>query len=72
MAKSQDLVGGLDDVEKLLAKGDVEGAMKALDEMASAMDKMLAGLQRTAGLPDEKARGAHEGDARLQGRSSSR
>jgi hypothetical protein len=55
MAKSQDLAGGLDEIEKLLAKGDVEGAMKALDKMASTMDQMLAGLSRTAGRPDEKA-----------------
>ena len=55
LAKSQDLVGGLDEVEKKLAAGDVEGAMKALDQMASAMDRMVAGLQRTAGRPDEKA-----------------
>lgn len=55
LAKSQDLMGGLDDVEALLAKGDVEGAMRQLDEMASAMDQMLAGLERTAGMPDEKA-----------------
>ncbi len=55
MSRSRDLVGGLDEVERLLAKGDVEGAMKALDQMASAMDQMLAGLQRTAGMPDEKA-----------------
>ncbi len=55
MSRSRDLMGGLDEVERLLAKGDVEGAMKALDRMASAMDKMLAGLQRTAGMPDEKA-----------------
>ncbi|WP_242344754.1 DUF4175 family protein [Anaeromyxobacter terrae] len=55
LARSKDLVGGLDEVEKLLAKGDVEAAMKALDEMASSMDQMLAGLQRTAGRPDEKA-----------------
>ncbi len=56
MAKAQDLAGGLDDVEKLLAKGDVEGAMKALDQMASQVDKMLAGMEKTAGMPDEKAR----------------
>ncbi|WP_242354724.1 DUF4175 family protein [Anaeromyxobacter sp. SG64] len=55
LARSKDLVGGLDEVEKLLAKGDVEAAMKALDAMASSMDQMLAGLQRTAGRPDEKA-----------------
>jgi hypothetical protein len=56
LAKSQDLMGGLAEVEKKLAQGDVEGAMKALDQMASAMDKMMAGLQRTAGEPDEKTR----------------
>ncbi|ABC84034.1 DUF4175 family protein [Anaeromyxobacter dehalogenans] len=55
LAKSQDLMGGLDEVEKKLAAGDVEGAMKALDQMAGAMDQMLAGLERTAGRPDEKA-----------------
>jgi hypothetical protein len=56
LAKSQDLMGGLDEVEKKLAQGDVEGAMKALDQMASAMDRMMAGLSRTAGEPDEKTR----------------
>jgi hypothetical protein len=55
MARSQDLMGGLDQIEQLLAKGDVEGAMKQLDAMASMMDQMLAGLDRTAGIPDEKA-----------------
>jgi hypothetical protein len=55
MQRSQDMAGGLDEVEKLLAKGDIEGAMKALDKMASSLDKMLAGMQRTAGMPDEKA-----------------
>jgi hypothetical protein len=55
LSKSQDMMAGLDDVEEKLAKGDLEGAMKALDQMAGAMDKMLAGLQRTAGMPDEKA-----------------
>ena len=55
LAKSQDLLGGLDEVEKKLAQGDVEGAMKALDQMAGAMDQMMAGLSRTASLPDERA-----------------
>jgi hypothetical protein len=55
LARSQDLVGGLDEVEKMLAKGDLEGAMRELDRMASTMDQMLAGLERTAGRPDERA-----------------
>jgi hypothetical protein len=54
LARSQDLMGGLDQIEQLLAKGDVEGAMKALDQMASSMDRMLAGLERTAELPDQR------------------
>jgi hypothetical protein len=56
MSKSQDLVGGLDELEQLLAKGDVEGAMRALDRMASTMDRMLAGMQRASGMPDEQSR----------------
>ncbi len=55
LAKSQDLLGGLDDVEKKLAQGDIEGAMKALDQLASAMDRMASGLSRTARMPDERA-----------------
>ena len=53
MERSQDMMAGLDEVERKLAQGDVEGAMKALDQMASQMDQMLAGLERTAGRPDE-------------------
>jgi hypothetical protein len=54
LARSQDLLGGLDEVEKKLAQGDVEGAMKALDQLASAMDRMASGLSRTAQIPDER------------------
>lgn len=56
LSRSQDLMSGLDDVEQLLAKGDVEGAMRALDRMGSTVERMLAGAQRTAGIPDENAR----------------
>jgi hypothetical protein len=55
LERSQDLGAQLEGVEKMLAKGDVEGAMRELDKMASQMDRMLAGLERNAGLPDEKA-----------------
>ncbi|HET6438727.1 MAG TPA: hypothetical protein VFG59_11730 [Anaeromyxobacter sp.] len=55
LTKSQDLMGRLDEVEKKLAQGDVEGALKDLDQMASTMDRMMAGLSRTAGMPDERA-----------------
>jgi hypothetical protein len=56
LARSKDVAGGLDEVEKALARGDVEAAMKALDAMGSRMDEMLAGLERTAGMPSEKNR----------------
>ena len=55
MARSDDVLGGLDKIEELLAKGDVEGAMKELDALGGSMERMLAQLQRTAGIPDEKA-----------------
>jgi hypothetical protein len=56
LAKSKDVAGGLDAVEEALARGDVEAAMKALDAMGSAMDQMVAGLEKTAGMPSEKNR----------------
>ncbi|HSM92409.1 MAG TPA: DUF4175 family protein [Anaeromyxobacteraceae bacterium] len=56
LAKSKDVAGGLDAVEQALARGDVEAAMKALDQMGSAMDEMVAGLEKTAGMPSEKNR----------------
>jgi hypothetical protein len=56
VSKAQHLGGGLDEIEQKLAKGDVEGAMRALDEMASTLDRMVSGMQKTAGMPDEKAR----------------
>jgi hypothetical protein len=56
LAKSKDVAGGLDAVEEALARGDVEAAMKALDAMGSSMEQMLAGLERTAGIPSEKNR----------------
>ncbi|BDG09621.1 DUF4175 domain-containing protein [Anaeromyxobacter paludicola] len=57
LQKSRDLAGGMDEVEKKLAQGDLEGAMKALDAMGSAMQDMLAGLERTAGEPGRRNAG---------------
>ncbi len=54
MMKSNDALGGLDEVEKLLARGDVEGAMKALDQLGNVMQQMLSSLERTAGMPGQK------------------
>ncbi len=56
MARQRDALGGLDKVEELLAKGDVEGAMKELDALGSRMQEMLSRLERTAAEPDEKTR----------------
>ncbi len=54
LMKSRDALGGLDEVEKMLARGDVEGAMKALDQLGNTMQDMLASLERTAGRPGER------------------
>jgi hypothetical protein len=55
MSRADDVLGGLDEIESLLARGDVEGALRELDALGGSMERMLAGLERTAGLPDEKA-----------------
>ena len=52
--KSRDALGGIDEVGKMLARGDVEGAMKALDQLANTMQDMLSSLERTAGRPGEQ------------------
>ncbi len=54
LAKQKDAMSGLDEVEKMLAKGDVEGAMKALDQLGNQMQDMLASLERTAGQPGKQ------------------
>ncbi len=54
MMKSNDALGGLDEVEKMLTRGDVEGAMKALDQLGNVMQQMLSSLERTAGMPGQK------------------
>ncbi|HYQ82172.1 MAG TPA: hypothetical protein VEP68_11745, partial [Anaeromyxobacteraceae bacterium] len=55
MSRSRDLMGGLDRVAEMLRKGDVEAALKELDAMGSAMQEMLASLERTAGRPGEQS-----------------
>ncbi|MBI5068795.1 MAG: DUF4175 family protein [Deltaproteobacteria bacterium] len=56
MSRQQDALSGLDQVEEMLQKGDLEGAMKALDALGSEMQEMVARLERTAGRPGEKNR----------------
>ena len=48
----------MDDVEKLLAQGDVEGAMKALDQLGEldAADARLARAHRRPAGREERAR----------------
>ncbi len=54
LRKSKDLMGNLERMEQLLARGDLDSAMKELDALGSAMQEMLSALQRTAGLPGEQ------------------
>ena len=54
MAKGKDLDQGMKRVEEMLARGDVDEAMRELDAMGSTLEEMLSSLQRTAGSPDER------------------
>jgi uncharacterized protein DUF4175 len=54
LSRSNDLMGGLDRVAEMLRKGDVEKALKELDAMGSALQQMLASLQRTADHPERQ------------------
>jgi hypothetical protein len=54
LARGKDAMGGLDEIEKMLAKGDVEGAMKALDQLGNQMQDMLASLEKNAGTPGKQ------------------
>jgi hypothetical protein len=56
LARSQDAAAGLDAAEKAIREGDLEEAMRQLDALASAMDEMLAGMERAAGRPGEQNR----------------
>jgi hypothetical protein len=57
LQKGADLGDGMKRVEDLLAKGDVDAAMRELDAMGSALQDMLSSLERTAGGPDERTAG---------------
>ncbi|HET9555108.1 MAG TPA: DUF4175 family protein [Anaeromyxobacteraceae bacterium] len=54
LGKQKDMLGGLDAAEQALQKGDVAAAMKALDELGGQVDALMAGLERTSKVPDEK------------------
>ena len=54
LGKGKDLDQGMKRVEEMLAKGDVDEAMRELDALGSALQDMLSSLERTAGSPDER------------------
>jgi chaperonin cofactor prefoldin len=54
LAKGKDVDQGMKRVEELLARGDVDEALRELDAMGSALQDMLSSLERTAGNPDER------------------
>jgi hypothetical protein len=56
LGKEQDLMGELAAAEEALRRGDAAAAMKALDRLSGRMDQLMAGLERTARLPDERQR----------------
>ena len=54
MAKGKDVAGGMQRVEEMLAKDDVDAALKELDALGSTLQEMMASLERTAGAPDAR------------------
>jgi hypothetical protein len=54
VAKGKDLDSGMKRVEDMLARGDVDAALRELDAMGNALQDMLSSLERTAGSPDER------------------
>jgi len=54
MSKGKDVAGGMKRVEEMLARDDVDAALKELDAMGSTLQDMMASLQRTAGAPGER------------------
>ena len=54
LAKGKDVAGGMQRVEEMLAKDDVDAALKELDALGSTLQEMMASLERTAGAPDER------------------
>ncbi len=54
LSRSRDAVANVDEVARKLAAGDVEGALKALDQLGNTMQELLSSLERTAGRPGER------------------
>ena len=54
LSKSRDLGASMKRVEELLARGELDQAMKELDSMGNALQDMLSSLERTAGVPDQR------------------
>lgn len=48
MAKERDLMGGLDEIEKLLGEGKIDEAMQKLQELGMQMDEMANALSEAA------------------------
>jgi hypothetical protein len=56
LRRQKELDSPLDAIEKAIRQGDVAAAMKSLDQLSAQLDKLAAGLERTAGLPDQGQR----------------
>ncbi len=52
LQKQKALDSPLDAIEQAIQRGDMAAAMKALDQLSAQLDKLAAGLERTAESPD--------------------
>ena len=67
LSKDKDMIGKLDDIQKMLAKGDVDKALKELDKLGQQMDELEKSLAARTGEPlNEKYRAQAEKMERLK------
>jgi hypothetical protein len=52
LQKQKSLDSPLDAIEQAIQRGDMAAAMKSLDQLSAQLDKLAAGLERTADSPD--------------------
>ncbi len=52
LQRQQEFASPLDAIERAIRQGDLAAAMKSLDQLSAQLDKLAAGLERTAQSPD--------------------
>jgi soluble cytochrome b562 len=67
LSKERDLLGGLDEIEKLLDEGKIDEAMQALEKLGEQMDRMAEALEEARDSQAENDPALRELAEQLQG-----